>query len=323
MKKRKVEEEEEEEKKKVYDFKDLPFIIILDILQNYYCFNYTKQFVKTALREKFYNFCRDFRSLVEIFFIRTLYGYFKRDYYIMKNGSRSKKRIRLLYKSFKLKDYVVSCDGHPLDIYKCPTKNEFIPSFWVKKEDFLNIMLIGKNTFIIEGYHNTNFVDIFMNTNSWIIPNKVERLIYKFVINDHQTSHIPLNLKYLNLEFISQGLNYGIETLDYNIIKRCLEKNIYPTIVFDNFIFGTWTMYYFIKYFNDLANDKWKIYLIDCYFEDYDDEEIKRLLLMDGYPGNIYKKKKEIIEIIKKWEPSAENLVFKKGFKVKLKNCVK
>ena len=317
-------------KKKVYSFKDLPYNVILDILQNFYCFNYTKQFVKTVLREKFYDCCRSFEGLIKLFFIRTLYGYFKRDCYIMKNGSQSEKRIRLLYKSFKLKEYVVSCNGHPLDSYVFTTRKEFIPSFWVKREDFSNLMLIGRHTFSILTYGNTNFVDIYINTNSWIIPNKVERLIYKFEINDHQTSHIPLNLKYLNLEFVTKRKNNGIESLDYNIIKRCLKRNIYPTIVFDNFMFGAWPMYYFIKYFNYLINDKWKIYLIDCCFEDYDDEEIERLLIMDNPnpEGNwvesyYYEKKKEIIEIINKFDPSAEYLIFKKGFKVKLINCEK
>lgn len=287
-------------KVKGYTFTDLPYRIILKILGRFYTFNYTKQFRESVLNNNdFYKNCSTFKELKDYFSLRTFYGYFKLDHF---------RTSFLLYKTVKLKEYIGSPNYHYKDNCTC-----------VMDPDYKKLML--QNNHFIEMYNDVNIIDVFVFTGLWDLPKNVTRLVYIFEIIDHVTSYIPINenLKFLQLIFKSDRRYTSIDHLEHGLLNRCLKKKLFPKIIFENFMFGVWGMYYFIKYFN-LEKYNWEIILKDCVFEkDLIEEEVSHLLHMDKISDIDYKKK--ILKMIDKFDPNLENLVFESGFKVKLINC--
>ena len=295
----------EEKKIKQYELTDLPFRLTIKLLNSFYTFNYTKQFCKSVIRNnEFYKTCSTFKDLTKFFFLRTFYGYFKLDNF---------RNRFLLFKTVKLKDFVCSSARGNFKVIS--------NKFFLLRE-FRKLMM--DSLVYVEEYINVSYHDNFFCTKTWILPKFVKRLIYVFEIGDHQTSHISISthIKFLKLVFRSnRGDENTSDHLDCGILERLIKKRIYPKVVFENFIFGFWGMYYFIKYFNDLKNFKWEIVLKDCYFDkDGAESEIGYLLGMDKISDKNYKKK--VLKIIEEnFNPNLEKIVFENGFEVKLINC--
>jgi hypothetical protein len=245
----------------VRTFRDIPYHVILEILNEYFLINYTKMFVKYVVKEhKAKN--TKFEDLVKSFAVKCFFGYFRTD---------RCRGVFLLFKSIKLKDRVVT-ENYTYETFFGNYNICFDPLEDKKKRGFcigcneIEALKLPEIDSIEMTDDDINITEHFLKLSVWLLPKNTKYMKIVQEINDllyyDKLDHIPDDITGLDIIFKGFFIDESTGNLSHEIIEKFSKLKKYPTITFDYYLFGGWPMYYFIKHKN--TEKEWKINLVDC-----------------------------------------------------------
>jgi hypothetical protein len=264
-------------------FTDIPYQIIIEILNDCFLINYTKMFVKYVVKEN-----KDknaiFEDLVKSFVVKCFFGYFKTDRW---------RKVFLLFRSIKLKDRVVTeyygraSFGYCLISFGGDEKPKNV--FCVGCDEIEMLKLLPEMETTERTDDDVWVTEYFTKLSFWLLPKDTNYMKIVQEINEtlyyKNPKHIPDEIDRLDVTFKGYMLGESTGNLDHEIIEKFSKLKKYPNITFDYYIFGGWPMYHFIK--NKNTKKEWKITLVDCKISEVVEtlkDECEHLLNFDKRP---------------------------------------